>query len=457
MTIPEVIERPASAADRVVAGYVREFAVFAPGRRAAEPAWVQEDRRRAIEAFERLRLPTTRHEEWRFTPIAPIAAAVFPPAPAVPAPARELLADLSAGPASVELVFVNGVFAPTLSRLEGLPEGVRVESLAAVLARDGNAVRPALGRLACADRHAFTALNAAFFVDGAAVSIPDGVVVDAPLHLVFLSEAAARPFVSHPRVLIVAGAHSQARIVETYAGRGEQAYWTNAVSELVLGDAAVVEHYRVQRESARAFHLGSMHVRCGRGSAFSSHAISLGGALVRNEVTAVLDDEGATCTLGGLYAADGDALVDNHTTIDHAKPHCTSHELYKGVLGGRARGVFNGKIVVRPDAQKTDAKQTNKALLLSDHAMINSKPQLEIFANDVKCTHGAAVGQLDDDAVFYLRARGLDGSQARRMLIQAFVREVLDGMRLEPLRAGVERTLMATLSEMLDRQVPEPA
>src|SRR5690349_6391462 len=237
---------------------------------------------------------------------------------------------------------------------------------------------------------------------------------------------------AHPRVLVAAGASSQATIVESYGGVGAS-YWTNAVSEISADENATVHDHKVQRERVDSFHVGSTYVRAAKDANVLSHSISLGGALVRNDINVVLDGEGAGCTLNGLYLSDGSRLVDNHTSIDHARAHCASREVYKGILADRARAVFNGKIIVRPDAQKTDAKQTNKALLLSEDAQINTKPQLEIFANDVKCTHGAAIGQMDDEAIFYLRARGLDERQARRLLIRAFAGDVLSQMALAPL------------------------
>ena len=243
---------------------------------------------------------------------------------------------------------------------------------------------------------------------------------------------------AHPRTLIVAGANAQARVIESYIGAAGETYFTNAVSEVFVGENAGVDHYKVQQESLDAFHIASLHVHTSRSSRFSSHSFALGGKFVRNDAIALLDGEGGDCTLNGLYLADRDRLIDNHTTIDHAKPHCGSHEVYKGILGGTARAVFNGKIIVRQDAQKTDAKQTNRALLLTDGATINTKPQLEIFADDVKCTHGAAIGQLDDEAIFYLRARGLPYAEARDMLIHAFAGQVLDGVQIEPLRVALE-------------------
>jgi Fe-S cluster assembly protein SufD len=239
------------------------------------------------------------------------------------------------------------------------------------------------------------------------------------------------------------------QIVETYVSAPGQKHFTNAVTEIVAGEGAVIDHYKVEEESVDAFHMASMHIHAARSSNVSTHAFTLGGRIVRNDIIAVLDGEGAECTLNGLYVADGERLVDTHTTIDHAKAHCPSHEIYKGILGGRARAVFNGKIIVRIDAQKTDAKQTNRALLLSDNASINTKPQLEIFADDVKCTHGAAIGQLDDDAIFYLRARGLTYLEARDMLIHAFAGEILERVKIEPLRRALEDELYAQLARDL--------
>jgi Fe-S cluster assembly protein SufD len=283
------------------------------------------------------------------------------------------------------------------------------------------------------------------FVDGAFIHVPANVAIAAPIHVLFIATAEGRPTMAHPRVLLVVGESGQATVVESYVGPKADRYFTNAVTEVVVGENASIEHYKVQRESFGACHIGTMHVVGRRNARFQSHSLSFGGALVRNEVIAVLDGEGIDCTLNGLYLSDERRLIDNHTTIDHAKPHCGSREVYKGILADHARAVFNGRIIVRPDAQKTDAKQTNKALLLSEDAQINTKPELEIFANDVKCTHGAAVGQMDEEAMFYLRARGLGREQARNLLIRAFAGDVLNKMPLETLRARAEAVLRQQL------------
>ncbi len=416
------------------------------------PRWLQDLRDRAAARFSALGFPTVRDEEWRFTNINPIANAEFVAANGHAALlSEEVVSGFLYSDAPYRIVVVDGRFRPELSHIQGLGHGVRVGSLATAVTEQADLVQRYLGQLAEFGSKAFSALNTALAVDGAYLHIPDGVVVDRPIQLLFVATVpeSSTPTMSHVRSLIVAGDRSQARIVETYAGPQGASYFTNAVTEVFVGEGAVVDHYKVQQESLEAFHIASMHVHAGRSANFSSHSFSLGGQIVRNDVAAVLDGEGGEVTLNGLYLADGNRLVDNHTSIDHAKPHCPSHEIYKGILGGKARAVFNGKIVVRQDAQKTDAKQTNRALLLSDDASINTKPQLEIFADDVKCTHGAAIGQLDEDAIFYLRARGLTYFEARDMLIHAFAGDILHRVKIEPLRLALEGELYAQLAKDL--------
>ncbi len=416
------------------------------------PRWLQDLRDRAAARFTALGFPTVREEEWRFTNVAPIAAAEFRPTGADATAASEAdIASYLYSDAEYRIVIVNGRFVPGLSHTPGLPAGVRVGSLAAAVTEQADVVQRYLGQLADFGTKGFTALNTALAADGAYVYIPDGVLLEHPLHLLFVTttSASSGPIMTNARALVVAGDRTQARIVETYAGPRGAHYFTNAVTEIFAGENAVIDHYKVQEESFEAFHVASMHINAGRSANVSSHSFSLGGRLVRNDANALLDGDGAECTLNGLYLADGERLVDNHTLIDHAKPHCPSHEIYKGILGGKARAVFNGKIIVRQDAQKTDAKQTNRALLLSDNASINTKPQLEIFADDVKCTHGAAIGQLDDDAIFYLRARGLTYFEARDMLIHAFAGDILDRVKIESLKTALEGELYAQLAKDL--------
>ena len=361
-----------------------------------------------------------------------------------------ILSALIFASAPYRLVIVNGRYSPELSKLTGLPKGLRFGSLATAAIDQADVVARYLGQLADPKVRSFTALNTAFSQDGAFLSVPDGLVIEQPLQIIFLSTGESSvATMTHPRSLIVVGDRAQVQIIETYASALPHKHFTNAVTELVAGEGAVVDHYKVEEEDLDAYHIATMHIHSARSSNVSTHAFTLGGRFVRNDIYAVLDGEGAECTLNGLYLADGDRLVDTHTTIDHAKPHCPSHEIYKGILGGKARAIFNGKIIVRQDAQKTDAKQTNRALLLSDQATINTKPQLEIFADDVKCTHGAAIGQLDEDALFYLRARGLTFLEARDLLIHAFAGEVIERVRVEPLRQALEKELYAQLARDL--------
>jgi Fe-S cluster assembly protein SufD len=387
----------------------------------------------AMERFVELGLPTTHDEDWRFTPLTALADTPFQLAePAVPHHLEELLPQT--GPAAT-LVLVNGRYMPRLSKPTGLPQSVVVGSLAA----NKNRIVPAA---ASYENSPFVALNTAFLRDGLFVLLPRGTVLREPLHLVSIAVAGDEPIVFHPRTLIVCEANSQATVLQSYVGAGGT-YLTNAVTEIVLGEGALLDHYKLQRDSKQAFHFETLAVRLDRSSNFASQAITLGGGLVRNEIAALLAGSGCECTLNGLYVAGGTQHIDNRTTIDHAVPHCASHELYKGILDGKAKGVFNGKIYVRQDAQKTDAKQTNKTLLLSDDATINTKPQLEIYADDVKCTHGATVGQLAGDAVFYLRTRGIGLEEARAMLTYAFANDILQRIKIEPLRRELEEAFLA--------------
>lgn len=410
--------------------------------------WLDRLRNEAIHRYAELGLPTTRMEEWKYTNVAPLGVTDFQPARRGQARlSADDLADIpGADFGAARLVFVNGSFSAELSSLAGLPAGVQVKSMAAVLANGAGALEPHLGRYAATEKHPFVALNTAFVDDGAFVEIPPGLVVEQPMHLLFVTTADGAEIVAHPRTLVVAGAGCQATVIETFLGLGKGIYFNNVVSEVVLGENAVIDHYRVQRESDKAFHIATLQACLSRSSNFTSQNLSLGGALVRNDMNALLDGDGADCALNGLYLARERQHVDNHTLLDHAQPHGTSRELYKGILGGRATGVFNGAIKVRPDAQKTDSVQQNKNLLLSRDALINTKPQLEIFADDVRCTHGATVGQLDKDALFYLQARGIEADQARSLLLYAFASEVIEGVKVEGLRYALHSLLSGYLS-----------
>ncbi|MGA2723592.1 MAG: Fe-S cluster assembly protein SufD [Bryobacteraceae bacterium] len=356
--------------------------------------WLQRLREAAFQRFAELGFPTTHDEEWRFTNVAPIARTHF--------------------------VQVGHALACP-------PEA-----------------QQHLAKHASFDNHAFVALNTAFLQDVTYIHIPRGQVVEQPIQIRYEAPSDAKPTAAHPRTLIVVGPDAHCTIVETYSGTGS--YFTNAVTEIVAGSGSVVDHYKVQLESPSAFHIGVMFASLGRSANFSATSISLGGALVRNEVGVTLS-EGTEATLNGLYLVNGSQHVDNHTSIDHAQPHGTSHELYKGILDGKASAVFNGRIMVRKDAQKTDSKQTNKNLVLSDEAVINTKPELQIFADDVRCTHGATIGQLDAESMFYLQSRGIGKHDARSLLTYAFAQDIIDRVKVQSLKDSLERILFEKFHE----------
>jgi Fe-S cluster assembly protein SufD len=406
------------------------------------PAGLRKLRADALAQFEAIGFPNSRNEDWKYTNLSTLAKTNFRLASA-PA-AGELTLDrlekavLPLGPQQ-RLVFCNGLFVPELSNVDRLPKGVIASSLAKALVDHAKLVEPHLGRFG--GDQAFTALNTAFLRDGAFVYVPRGVIVEDPIYLINVSTGGAPSF-ANPRNLIVAEEASQVRLVEYYASLESGVTFTNTVTEIVAGANAVVDQYKVQRENVETFHIASTYIELDRGTNVSSQLISLGGSLVRNDTRARLGAEGGCCTLNGLYLGTGKQHIDNHTEIDHALPHCQSHELYKGILDDHAHGVFNGKIFVREDAQKTDAKQTNQTLLLADTAVIDTKPQLEIFADDVKCTHGATVGQLSDEAIFYLRSRGIGLSEARSLLTFAFANDIVSRILVEPIRAQLQDVLL---------------
>jgi Fe-S cluster assembly protein SufD len=390
-------------------------------------------RERAFTAVVERGFPTTRDEEWRFTNIAPMVSVAFERPGTTAGMSRDAIDRLTPD-LGLPIVVING---RVVEVPKGLPAGVTVRTL-----RDAQGIALLPKRMGGAN--VFVDLNTAFFEDLVAIDIGAGIVLPTPLHVMFVSTG-DRPALVTPRLVVSAGERAQASIVESYLDAADQPVLANAVTDVHVGAGAIVDHVKYQRQSASSFHMATMFVTLERSATFTSHSLVLGGRIVRNDLIATLDGEGAECTLNGLYVASGESLVDNHTTIDHAKAHCPSHEVYKGILAGRAKAVFNGKILVRQDAQKTDAKQTNKALLLTDEAQVNTKPQLEIFADDVKCTHGAAIGQLDEDALFYLKARGIAAGDARNMLIHAFAGQVLDGVKSEALRQAA----MTRVEELL--------
>jgi Fe-S cluster assembly protein SufD len=424
--------------------YLSAFTRYRVNGASNSPAWLKDLRESAIAEFAQVGFPTTKNEEWKYTNVEPITRQQFERAngTAKSVAAGELFSLSLADSAYNRLVFVNGAFAPELSSLRALPNGVKVQSLAQALKEESEILQLHLARYAQRRERGFVALNTAFIEDGAFVFVPKGETVDEPIYLVFASSEARKPVVSYPRNLLVLEENAQARIVESYVGLSETTYFNNAVTEIITQHNTTVDHYRVQRETNRGFHVGTLAVQLGRSSNFAAHALTLGGSLVRNDVGAVLDGEGVECVLNGLYLVDGNQHVDNQTRIDHVKPHATSFELYKGILSGKGRAVFNGKIFVHKAAQKSDARQTNKNLLLSADAVVNTKPQLEINADDVKCSHGSTIGQLDRDALFYLRSRGLDVGNAQSLLCYAFASDVVNRLKIAPMRARMDEHLL---------------
>ena len=420
------------------------------------PLFVANLRRDGLEALARLGLPGPSDEEWRYANVAALARrlpALLPspaareasPAPTdAPRAALDCFSALAAGSRGPHrLVFVNGRLDPALSRVDGLPAGVRFEALSRLFAAPPALLEQRLGLLGGHRTHPFVALNAAFLADGAFVEVGDGVVLAEPLLVLHVADGAAGPVSAHPRVVVSLGETAQATVVEAYCGTGEA--FVNPVTEVVLGPHAHLDHATLQEESPEALHVGATEAHLSPGAQLFSHVLSVGGKVVRNELTVRLHGEGAGATLDGLFLARGEQQVDNHTLVDHARPHGGSQQHYKGILSGQARGAFDGKVVVRPAAAFTDAHQKNRNLLLSDTARVDAKPQLEIYNNDVKCTHGSATGRLDADALFYLRSRGFSLDEARGVLTLAFASEIVDRVPWEPLKAHLTRRVLGWL------------
>lgn len=418
---------------------------FAGAERPDEAQWLRQLRRDAASAFSRLGLPGPKDESWRHTNVSALARVPFH-RPEETAHARPVVrkgyAPTGGG---ARLVFVDGRLDPKASSMPALPPGVKTGSVGAVLKHDPGLLEPTLGRLAPHQKHPFVALNTALLTDGAFLFVPKGCVLTDPIHVVFVSTLASTPKMTHPRLHVWLGENSQATIVESYAGADEGTALTNAVTEVVLGAHALLDHNRIQEEGRSTFHIGTTSVHLASGAQYVSHSFTLGGGVARHELAAHLHGEGAGCTLDGFYAASGAQTADNRTFIDHAKPHGSSQELYKGILDGSAKTAFEGKIVVRPGAQKTDAHQRNNNLILSEDALADSRPELEIYNDDVRCTHGSTTGQLDPDAFFYLRSRGLDPASARALLTYAFASEVTSRVKDANLRGYLEGWLLSWL------------
>jgi Fe-S cluster assembly protein SufD len=415
---------------------------------AGQPVWLRGLRERGFARFCEAGFPTTRHEDWRFTNVNAIAQTPFEfarDARQSGAIYGDTLEACRIPGAACQLVFVNGRFAPQLSELGNLPEGVRAGSLAQATAQESASLEAHLGRYLNVDRDAFCALNTAFIDDGAYVYLPRRTVLQAPICFLFVSIPGDHPEMIHPRNLIVAEGATEASLVEDYVSLGSGVFFSNAVTELVAGEDAVISHYLIEREDRQASNVSTLRMQQARSANVSSHSVLLGGGLVRNNVHPVLAGEGGECLINGLFIGNGSQHMDNYMLVEHASPHCSSRQFYNGILDGHSHGVFHGRIIVHKDAQKTDAKQTNRNLLLSDDAQIDTKPQLEIYADDVKCTHGATIGQVEENALFYMRSRGIEEASARRLLLLAFANECLDRMKCGPVRDYLQELVQGWL------------
>jgi Fe-S cluster assembly protein SufD len=423
-----------------------KFSQFKAGPK--QPQWLQPLRQSGMAGFTQLGFPKLSDEDWRFTNVAPIAHLPFQLAgEATVNGAETKLIDESvfAQLSGHRLVFVNGFFCAKLSSIKPVAAGVRIENLSAALAKDSTLIEKHLGKYAHTANNSFAALNQALFTDGAFISVPKDVAVAEPVQLIYISSAKQNGETILPRNLIIAGANSQLTVVESYLSTGNVAYFTNAVTEILAGENAAVEHVKLQDEAADAYHIATIAGEFGRASNVTVHSFALGAKLSRNNIRTKLAGEGLECILNGLYLTRDEQLADHHMIVEHAQPHCASHEYFNGILDDKSKGVFHGRIYVHPIAQKTDAKQTNKNLLLSDDATADTKPQLEIYADDVKCTHGATIGQLNAESIFYLRSRGLSTDTARQMLIHAFAGEIIERIKCEPAREVIDKLVWARL------------
>lgn len=423
--------------------YLDSYVRLEPELVGADQPWLRELRQQALRHFTATGFPGPKDEEWKYTRVRALAETAF--APVVSSSAAVGLDEcgeyLLTPMSCFRLVFVDGYFMPGLSEPQELPRGAVVGSLASSLKWQAESFRPVLGVYADYKHQPFTALNTAFMADGAYLYLPAGTVLTKPVHLLFITTGRSEAVVTHPRNLIVLEPESKLTVIEHYAGLNDSVYFTNAVTEIVMKKGTQLEHIKLQEEAVKSFHIATVQVQQEQDAQFCSRNLALGGRLARNDINSVLAGEGAECTLEGLYALNGERHVDNHTRIDHEQPHTTSQEYYKGILDGKSRAVFNGKVVVHPHAQKVDAHQANRNLLLSEGAEVDTKPELEIYADDVKCAHGATVGQLDKDQVFYLRSRGLEEGAARQMLTSAFAGEIVKRIKLRPVRDRIEHRL----------------
>jgi Fe-S cluster assembly protein SufD len=430
--------------------YLKAFERFEQAGASRQPSWLFPLRKAGLACFAELGFPTLKHEDWRFTNVAPIAKLPFKPVfeTKIDGLTTDSLVQFPfAKLPGTRLVFVNGHYAAELSTTPAQPDGIKASNLAAALTSDSALIEKHLGRYVRTEDNAFAALNNAFFQDGGFIYVPARQAITEPVQFLFINTSKEAGATTHPRNLVIVEREAKATLIESYVTLASTPTFTNAVTEFALGDNSVVEHCKFQDESASAFHIAALHSHLGRSVTFSSHSIATGARLSRNNIRTTLDGEGIEAVLNGVYITNGDQLADHHMIVDHAKPRCASHEYFNGILAGKSKGVFHGRILVRPDAQKTDAKQTNKNLLLSDEATADAKPQLEIYADDVKCTHGATIGQLNEDSIYYLRSRGIGLETARRMLIHAFAGEIIDRVKHDALREELDALVWDRLEQ----------
>lgn len=448
-----------SAASEKLGAYLSAYGELIAERQERDPVWLRQLREDAWQRFYANGFPTTHDEDWRFTNLAALAKTPFQRAVnGSVAVTPEEIENFRVSGAGCRLVFVNGHFAPQLSDVCDLPTTLEICPLEQAIAKAMEGSTPEgcapdgieqhLGRYADLRRDVFTALNTALWDDGAYLRIHRGAVIEQPIHLLYVSAGAGAAIMTHPRTLVVAEPNSHAAVIEDYVSIGDEAAFSNAVTELVAGQDSVISHFLIERENLAAFNVSTLRLELARGTNVSSHSILLGGGLVRNNVHPVLNGEGAECLINGLFVGAGRQHLDNYMLVEHAQPQCSSRQFYNGILDDRARGVFHGRIVVHKDAQKTDAKQTNRNLLLSDDARIDTKPQLEIYADDVKCTHGATIGQIEEEQLFYLRSRGIEETSARNLLLYAFAAECLDRMPEAPAREFVAELIRVRLTDL---------
>ena len=428
----------------VIKNYSAEFAQL---QNIQKNNWFTKQRQSAFDIFRESGFPNTKNEDWKYTDVKPIARNVFSNITGndVAISDDNLEVSLFKNLECINLVFINGAYSEKHSNIKNISNKTVIKNMANALVNDESSLKKHMTQYASADTGPFEALNIAFIQDGAYINIPANMSIEKPINITFISTDNSNKFATHPRNLIILGENSNATVIENYVGNGDADYFTNSVTETVLLQGSSLKHYKIQQESSNAFHIANLNTSQSKDSRFESHSISVGGALVRNNIDASLDEEGAEIIMNGLYITENTQHVDNHTRVDHLKSHTRSHQNYRGVLNGKSRGVFNGKVVVHPQAQKIEAYQNNANLLLSNDAEIDTKPELEIYADDVKCTHGATVGQLDNNMLFYLRSRAVDEQTAKNLLTYAFADEIINNISFKPIKNKLEHLIISRL------------